>query len=220
MKTTVICSGGLDSVSLAHMVAREHTLTRLVSFDYGQRHRKELDFAALCAARLNVPDAPSVPLSHQDLLVLKCLMSRPGESVGHREIAEALGVQPVEVLGTNQLFVVLDSEQAVRECRPDMAALAKLPWLGAIVTARGDRHDFVSRFFAPAIGINEDPVTGSAHTSLAPFWAERLGKSHLTAEQGGQRKGTQSGGRGGLHAAHSRCGCRSRRSRQPGGCPA
>jgi len=55
MKTTVICSGGLDSVSLAHMVAREHTLTRLVSFDYGQRHRKELDFAALCAARLNVP---------------------------------------------------------------------------------------------------------------------------------------------------------------------
>lgn len=55
MKTTVICSGGLDSVSLAHMVASEHQLTRLVSFDYGQRHRKELDFAALCAKRLDVP---------------------------------------------------------------------------------------------------------------------------------------------------------------------
>ncbi len=55
MKTIVICSGGLDSVVLAHMVAQEHDLTRLVSFDYGQRHRKELDFAALCATRLNVP---------------------------------------------------------------------------------------------------------------------------------------------------------------------
>ena len=55
MKTIVICSGGLDSVSLAHMVASEHQLTRLVSFDYGQRHRKELDFAALCAKRLDVP---------------------------------------------------------------------------------------------------------------------------------------------------------------------
>tara|TARA_R110000737_G_scaffold244836_2_gene255677 strand:- start:97 stop:798 length:702 start_codon:yes stop_codon:yes gene_type:complete len=55
MKTIVICSGGLDSVSLAHMVASEHKLTRLVSFDYGQRHRKELDFAALCARRLDVP---------------------------------------------------------------------------------------------------------------------------------------------------------------------
>lgn len=55
MKTIVICSGGLDSVSLAHMVASEHQLTRLVSFDYGQRHRKELDFAALCAKRLEVP---------------------------------------------------------------------------------------------------------------------------------------------------------------------
>ncbi|RPE71441.1 7-cyano-7-deazaguanine synthase [Pacificibacter maritimus] len=55
MKTIVICSGGLDSVSLAHMVAQEHQLTRLVSFDYGQRHRKELDFAALCAERLGVP---------------------------------------------------------------------------------------------------------------------------------------------------------------------
>ena len=55
MKTIVICSGGLDSVSLAHMVAQEHELTRLVSFDYGQRHRKELDYAALCAQRLDVP---------------------------------------------------------------------------------------------------------------------------------------------------------------------
>ena len=113
----------------------------------------------------------------------------PPAVAANPQIAEALGVQPVEVLGTNQLFVVLDSEQAVRECRPDMAALAKLPWLGAIVTARGDRHDFVSRFFAPAIGINEDPVTGSTHCLLIPYWARQLDKDSLTAYQCSARGG-------------------------------
>lgn len=104
-------------------------------------------------------------------------------------IAAALGVQPVEVLGSNELFVVLESEQAVRECQPDMAALAKLPWLGAIVTARGTQHDFVSRYFAPAIGINEDPVTGSTHCLLIPYWAQQLDKTSLTAYQCSARGG-------------------------------
>jgi predicted PhzF superfamily epimerase YddE/YHI9 len=87
------------------------------------------------------------------------------------------------------LFVVLESEQAVLECQPDMAALAKLPWPGAIVTAKGSQHDFVSRYFAPAIGINEDPVTGSTHCSLIPYWSKRLGKSSLTACQRSARGG-------------------------------
>ena len=91
--------------------------------------------------------------------------------------------------GSNELFVVLESEQAVLECTPDMVALAKLPWLGAIVTARGNQHDFVSRYFAPAIGINEDPVTGSTHCSLIPYWSKRLGKSSLTACQRSARGG-------------------------------
>ena len=76
------------------------------------------------------------------------------------DVERALGVEAVDVLGSNELFVVLESEQAVLDCQPDMVALAKLPWPGAIVTARGSQHDFVSRYFAPAIGINEDPVTG------------------------------------------------------------
>ncbi|WP_053123425.1 PhzF family phenazine biosynthesis protein [Pseudomonas sp. P1.31] len=105
------------------------------------------------------------------------------------DVERALGVEAVDVLGSNELFVVLESEQAVLDCKPDMVALAKLPWLGAIVTARGDQHDFVSRYFAPAIGINEDPVTGSTHCSLIPYWSKRLGKSSLTACQRSARGG-------------------------------
>ncbi|WP_207286789.1 PhzF family phenazine biosynthesis protein [Pseudomonas sp. FW300-N1A5] len=116
------------------------------------------------------------------------------------DVQRALGVQAIDVLGSNELFVVLESEQAVLDCQPDMAALAKLPWPGAIVTAPGSRHDFVSRYFAPAIGINEDPVTGSTHCSLIPYWAQRLDKSSLTAYQCSARGGALfcrlEGGRG------------------------
>ncbi|MBV7553764.1 PhzF family phenazine biosynthesis protein [Pseudomonas sp. PDM28] len=105
------------------------------------------------------------------------------------DIERALGVEAVEVLASNELFVVLESEQAVLDCKPDMVALAKLPWLGAIVTARGEQHDFVSRYFAPAIGINEDPVTGSTHCLLIPYWSKRLDKSSLTACQRSTRGG-------------------------------
>ncbi|MCY1274531.1 putative isomerase YddE [compost metagenome] len=105
------------------------------------------------------------------------------------ELEQALGVTPVDVLGADKLLVLLDSEQAVRDCTPDMAALARLPWQGVIITARGERHDFVSRFFAPAIGIDEDPVTGSAHCSLIPYWSQRLGKPQLSAFQCSARGG-------------------------------
>ncbi|KXG80179.1 MULTISPECIES: PhzF family phenazine biosynthesis protein [Pseudomonas] len=104
-------------------------------------------------------------------------------------VAEALGCEVREVYQTRELFVVLDSEQAVRDCAPDMAALARLPGLGVIVTAPGERHDFVSRYFAPGIGIPEDPVTGSTHCSLIPYWAARLGKSELQAFQCSTRGG-------------------------------
>lgn len=106
-----------------------------------------------------------------------------------QDIERALGAKAIDVLGSQELFVVLESEQAVLDCQPDMVALAKLPWLGAIVTAKGSKHDFVSRYFAPAIGINEDPVTGSTHCSLIPYWSERLSKSSLTAYQCSARGG-------------------------------
>lgn len=113
----------------------------------------------------------------------------PSEIGVSLDVERALGVEAIDVLGSNMLFVVLGSEQAVLDCKPDMVALAKLPWLGAIVTARGTQHDFVSRYFAPAIGINEDPVTGSTHCCLIPYWSARLGKSNLTAYQCSARGG-------------------------------
>lgn len=125
-----------------------------------------------------------------DRLVLD-FPSLPGQAITASEaIKAALNVPVVEVLDTGkELLVVVESEQQVRDCQPNFAAVAKLPWLGMIVTAPGQQHDFVSRYFAPAIGIDEDPVTGSIHCSLIPYWAERLGKQEFTAFQCSARGG-------------------------------
>lgn len=107
------------------------------------------------------------------------------------DIERALNTQVVDVLGSAELLVVLESEQAVRQCTPDLAAIARLPWPGVIVTAKGDgeRYDFVSRYFAPGIGVSEDPVTGSTHCCLIPYWSARLNKFSLTAHQSSARGG-------------------------------
>lgn len=88
-------------------------------------------------------------------------------------------------------LVELHSEAAVRELKPDLNLLGRLPVRGVIVTARSESgsHDFVSRFFAPAAGVPEDPVTGSAHCGLAPFWAQRLNKADLVGYQASERGG-------------------------------
>lgn len=105
------------------------------------------------------------------------------------DVERALKCEVVDVLASMSLLVVLESEEAVRACKPDFAALARLPWPGVIITARGDQHDFVSRYFAPAIGINEDPVTGSTHCALIPYWSHRLNKTLLSAYQCSSRGG-------------------------------
>lgn len=103
---------------------------------------------------------------------------------------EALGVKDGKVFGSAEdLMVVLDSEKTVREIAPDMAKLGEIECRGLIVTARGDRCDFVSRFFAPRVGVPEDPVTGSAHCVLIPFWAGVLNKKDLYALQVSKRGG-------------------------------
>jgi predicted PhzF superfamily epimerase YddE/YHI9 len=106
-------------------------------------------------------------------------------------LAEALGAQPVWVGRSDYDYLCeLADESDVRSLRPDHTALAKLPVRGVIVTARGGGgHDFISRFFAPGAGIAEDPVTGSAHCTLAPFWAERLGRTELRGWQASARGG-------------------------------
>jgi PhzF family phenazine biosynthesis protein len=106
-------------------------------------------------------------------------------------LAEALGIEPVETLddGFNYIAVLHDME-AVRSLTPDIAAIARLGRPGVVVTAQGDRRwDCVSRYFAPAKGIPEDPVTGGAHCGLAPYWSGRLGKSELRAFQASPRGG-------------------------------
>lgn len=115
----------------------------------------------------------------------------PGKVIAASEaIRAAVNGPVVEVLDTGkELLVVVESEQQVRDCKPDLAIVATLPWLGMIVTAPGTQHDFVSRYFAPAIGIDEDPVTGSIHCSLIPYWAERLDKRELAAFQCSKRGG-------------------------------
>lgn len=88
-----------------------------------------------------------------------------------------------------ELVAVLASEAAVRDFAPNLPALVGLPGLGVLITAPGERHDFVSRYFAPAVGIDEDPVTGSTHCILVPYWAERLGRDELSAFQCSARGG-------------------------------
>ena len=90
--------------------------------------------------------------------------------------------------GTDWL-AVFTSEAEIRDLSPDLPQLAALDGRGVIVTAPGDNVDIVSRFFAPGIGIDEDPVTGSTHCALAPYWAERLGKPLLEARQLSERGG-------------------------------
>ena len=105
------------------------------------------------------------------------------------DVAGAIGAEPLAVLAGPYAVALLDSEEAVRRLTPDFGKIAKLDIPELIVTAPGGDCDFVSRFFAPAGGIDEDPVTGSAHCILTPFWAERLGKSEMFARQVSARGG-------------------------------
>jgi PhzF family phenazine biosynthesis protein len=118
--------------------------------------------------------------------------ARPSEPVTPPAgLAEALGVVPLEIWANEFNYLALvDSARALRAVAPDMVAIARMDRSGVIVTAPGDAtYDFFSRYFAPGKGIPEDPVTGSAHCMLAPYWARKLGKSALHAFQASQRGG-------------------------------
>ncbi len=104
---------------------------------------------------------------------------------------QAIEVPVREAYLSRDMLLLVDSEQQVKNLIPDFDLISKLPdCMGLIVTAKGDEVDFVSRFFAPKVGIREDPVTGSSHCELIPFWAERLKKESMTAKQLSQRGGT------------------------------
>lgn len=125
-----------------------------------------------------------------ELLVLD-FPSRPPKQVDvHPNLVSALGGKPVEILAARDYLVRYKTAADVLELSPDFKALAKIQdRFAVIVTAPGQDCDFVSRFFAPGRGIDEDPVTGSAHTTLVPYWAQKLGRTKLHARQVSKRGG-------------------------------
>jgi len=143
--------------------ARFHTRSGLLTAEY-QECGIELNFPAK-------PEEPAAPLP---------------------DLPRALGVNP-KYVGQSKFdyLVELDSEQTVRDLRPDFALLKTLPFRGIAVTSRAASvgFDFISRFFAPRGGVNEDPVTGSAHCILGPFWSKKLGKNEFIAYQASDRGG-------------------------------
>jgi PhzF family phenazine biosynthesis protein len=116
--------------------------------------------------------------------------SRPVSPVkAPKGLIEAIGKQPKEILKARDYFLVYENEQEILDIAPNFSKLLEIDAHGFIVTAKGDSSDFVSRFFAPEVGVFEDPVTGSSHCNLIPFWAERLSKNEMFAKQISARGG-------------------------------
>lgn len=125
----------------------------------------------------------------------RLVMDFPASPLNEVEIPDnlekALGTAISKMFrGKTDYLCVVQSEKQVRNLNPDISLLAKVEARGIIVTAPDEEMDFVSRFFAPAVGVDEDPVTGSAHTMLTPYWSDRLGKNELEARQISKRGGT------------------------------
>ena len=123
--------------------------------------RLVMDFPALPASEVDMPDG----------------------------LVEALGAEPVQFLRAVKNMAVFETEAQVRAIDPDFGYIADMEGMGLIVTAPGDESDCASRYFAPQAGVNEDPVTGSAHCTVVPYWADRLGKTDIHARQVSARSG-------------------------------
>ena len=148
-----------------------HVLPGTDRVSFGSRSGPLRVFAADGRLTLDFPALPAKPVA-------------PPAGIG-----EALGATPVATLEASALLTVFDTERDVRALRPDSPRVAAIHHHGVIATAPGDEVDFVSRFFAPNYGLPEDPVTGSTHCTLAPYWAQRLGKTALRARQVSARGG-------------------------------
>ena len=157
-----------------------------VVFRWLQSDRRSITFQTVQAGPLTVArDGDLLALDFPSRRAELCAMSEP--------LVAALGQRPTALLAARDYLAVYDSADDIAALAPDFAALAALDRFAIIVTAPGTGDvDFVSRFFAPARGVDEDPVTGSAHCTLIPYWAERLGKTRLNARQLSRRGGTLS----------------------------
>ncbi|MDM5327748.1 PhzF family phenazine biosynthesis protein [Neobacillus sp. CF12] len=149
-------------------------------------YEKQLD-----SVKFNTISGELIVTKNDDLYELD-FPSVPSEEISFTEqMVSALGIVPKETYLNRDLVFVLESEEEVGNVSPDFAKLETLPeGLGVCVTAQGSEYDFVSRGFFPKLKVNEDPVTGSLHCSLIPFWANRLGKKEMVARQLSSRGGT------------------------------
>ena len=155
--------------------------TGFVLFETGAVDADSVRFQTLSGA---------LTVSRSDELLSLNFPARPASPVECTErLVAALGARPSEVLHARDLMAVFESEEQVANLAPDFSRIAGLEEFAVIVTAPGRDVDFVSRFFAPKAGINEDPVTGSAHCTLAPYWSAQLGKARLHAHQLSARGG-------------------------------
>jgi PhzF family phenazine biosynthesis protein len=125
-----------------------------------------------------------------ELIVMDFPAQQVNQCSAPEKLLKGLGIGPKDLLRSSRDYLaVYDSEEMVKSLKPDMKQLEELDCLGIIVTAAGQKCDFVSRFFAPSAGVPEDPVTGSAHCSLIPYWSEKLNKQKLHAFQLSRRRG-------------------------------
>lgn len=141
------------------------------------------------AVRFHTKIGDTLEVVQEDGKLMMDFPARPPEPRDFGDVAGALGAEPAEILAARDGFAVFETQAQVAALAPDMARVAELDVLGTICTAPGDDCDFVSRFFAPAAGIPEDPVTGSAHCTSIPYWAGRLGKEKMFARQISKRGG-------------------------------
>ncbi len=153
-----------------------------VIFNYIEKNANKIKFTS-CSGELFVD-------RDGDLLSLNFPTNIPLPTNIPEKLNECFGKEPIEILeGGEYLFLVFESENFIRDYTPKIELIKTIHQHAVIITAKGNNVDFVSRMFAPNVGIDEDPVTGSAHTVLTPYWSEKLGKNKLTALQVSKRLG-------------------------------
>jgi PhzF family phenazine biosynthesis protein len=164
-------------------LATAHSLWHAGRLDPGHPARFGTRSGVLTAVRQRGPAG--------DLIWLDFPATPPEKTTPPAGLLDALGLLRAEFVGRSRFdyVVEVDGEGAVRACRPDFKALGSVAARGVVITARATQYDFISRFFAPSVGVNEDPATGSSHCALAPYWAERLRKTELVAKQLSPRGG-------------------------------
>jgi PhzF family phenazine biosynthesis protein len=152
-----------------------------VMFNYIQPDLQEIIF--------NSKSGELIVTREKDLISLNFPANKPQPVEFNRKLIDAIAQEPLELLRNDAHVAVFKDEKTVRKILPDLRVIMTEAPGGLIVTAPGDKVDFVSRYFVPSSGIDEDPVTGYAHTLLTPYWAEKLGKDKLHAKQVSKRGG-------------------------------